>query len=89
MRELGLARKLSRRTLLISVAGSTSMLAGTLRWAEAGTKASQSAVHYQNTPQNGQDCAHCYQFMAPNSCKLVDGDVNPTGWCRLWVKKPG
>jgi len=64
------------------------MLAGTLRWAEAATKVSQSAVHYQNAPQNGQDCGHCSQFMAPSSCKLVDGNINPTGWCRLWVKKP-
>jgi hypothetical protein len=25
--------------------------------------------------------------MAPNGCKLVDGEIAPTGWCALWVKK--
>ena len=79
--------KLSRRSVLISALGSTSMLAGMDNLAEAGPKVPQSAVHYQPTPKDGQDCQHCYQFAAPNGCKLVDGDIAPTGWCRLWVKK--
>jgi len=24
---------------------------------------------------------------APNGCKMVDGEIAPTGWCALWVKK--
>jgi hypothetical protein len=79
---------LSRRSVLISAVGSTSLLAGTTRWAEAGTKVPQSAVHYQQTAKDGQDCDDCAHFMAPQACKLVDGTISPTGWCRLWVKKP-
>jgi hypothetical protein len=79
--------RLSRRALLVSVAASTSLLAGA-RSAEAAIKVPQGAVHYQPTPKDGQDCQHCYQFVAPNGCKFVDGDITPTGWCRLWVKKP-
>ena len=79
---------LSRRSILISAVGSTSLLAGATRWAEAEVKVPQSAVHYQPSPKDGQDCQHCYQFAAPNACKLVAGDITPIGWCRLWVKKP-
>jgi hypothetical protein len=79
---------LSRRSVLVSAIGSTSLLAGMTRWAEAETKVPQSAVHYQTTAKDGQDCQHCYHFAAPQACKMVDGDIAPTGWCRLWVKKP-
>ncbi len=79
---------LSRRSVLISAVGSTSLLAGMPRLAKAETKISQAAVHYQPAPRDGQDCQHCYHFAAPQTCKLVDGDIVPTGWCRLWVKKP-
>jgi hypothetical protein len=79
---------LSRRGVLISAVGSTSLLAGTTRWALAETKVPQSAVHYQQTANDGHECADCYHFTAPQTCKLVDGTISPTGWCRLWVKKP-
>jgi len=26
-------------------------------------------------------------FVAPNACKSVAGEIAPTGWCKLWVKK--
>ena len=79
--------KLTRRSVLISAAGSASLVAGMTRWAEAEAKVPQSAVHYQTMPRDGQDCGHCYQFVAPHSCKFVDGDIAPTGWCGLWVHK--
>jgi hypothetical protein len=80
--------KLTRRGVLISALGSTSLLTGMAHLAEAGTKVSQSAVQYQPAPKDGQDCQHCYQFVTPHGCKMVDGDIVPTGWCGLWVKKP-
>ncbi len=54
----------------------------------AGTKVSQAAVHYRATPRDGQECDTRAHFAAPGACKLVDGDISPKGWCRLWVKKP-
>ena len=87
MRDRFEASRLTRRNVLISMVGSTSLLAATRRFAEAGTKMPQSAVHYQQTAKDGQSCADCYHFMAPQTCKLVDGAIVPTGWCRLWVKK--
>ena len=77
----------SRRTILIAAAGAAPLLA--LTSGEAEAKIAQSAVKYQTTPKDGHQCDGCVQFVAPNSCKLVEGTISPTGWCLLWVKKPG
>jgi hypothetical protein len=87
MGEIRNASGLSRRTVLIAAAGAAPVLALTTR--EAQAKLAQAAVKYQTTPKDGHQCDGCAQFVAPNSCKLVDGDISPTGWCLLWVKKPG
>ena len=58
------------------------------RAAQAQAKIAQTAVHYQTTPgKDGHQCDGCNFFVAPNSCKMVDGDIAPTGWCALSVKK--
>ncbi len=87
MQDLRKPFKPSRRSVLISAVSSTAVLMGAARRANAGTKAPQSAVHYQSTPKDGQNCGHCNQFVAPNGCKFVDGEISPTGWCRLFVKR--
>jgi hypothetical protein len=74
MRDRFEGSKLTRRSVLISALGSTSLLTGMAHFAEAGTKVSQSAVQYQPAPKDGQDCQHCYQFVMPHACKMVDGD---------------
>jgi len=87
MRETGEKSGVSRRTILIAAAGAAPLLA--LTGGEAEAKLAQAAVKYQTTPKDGHQCDGCIQFVAPNSCKLVEGDIAPTGWCSLWVKKPG
>jgi hypothetical protein len=87
MRDLREISGVSRRTILIAAAEATPLLAMMTSGAKAGVKVSPDAVHYQPTPKDGQDCGHCYHFVTPGSCKLVDGAVSPNGWCRLWVKK--
>jgi hypothetical protein len=77
---------ISRRTALIA-AGATPLVALIANRASAGAKISQSAVHYQASPKEGKDCDDCSNFVSPSGCKLVDGDISPKGWCRLWVKK--
>ena len=42
-------------------------------------KVSQSSIHYQPDAKDGQDCDECYQFVAPGSLQLVDGEVSPQG----------
>ena len=51
-------------------------------------KAPQQAVQYQTEPKNGQKCDGCMHFIAgSNSCKLVEGQISPDGWCTLWAQK--
>jgi hypothetical protein len=77
---------ISRRTALI-VAGATPLAAMIANRARGATKVSQSAVHYQPSPKDGKDCDDCANFLSPSACKLVDGNISPKGWCRLFVKK--
>lgn len=61
--------------------------------ATAEAKASQTAVHYQSTPKNGQKCSTCTQFVPGASaskngtCKVVDGSISPNGWCIAYQAK--
>jgi hypothetical protein len=66
-------------------AGATSLIALTASEAEA--KIAQAAVKYQREPKDGKQCDGCNFFIAPNACKQVDGEIVPTGYCLLWVKK--
>jgi hypothetical protein len=78
-------KKVSRRTVLFAAAAAPALA---LMTTGAQAKLAQAAAKYQNTPKDGKQCDGCLQFVAPNGCKLVDGDISPTGWCILWVKKP-
>ena len=78
----------SRRELLHGAAvaaGGVAVLAASTAPAEA--KMSQKAAGYQGKPQNDQSCSNCTLFKAPSSCTLVDGTIDPSGWCRFYVKK--
>jgi hypothetical protein len=75
----------SRRTVLIAAAGAAPLLA--LMSGAAEAKMAQTAVRYQDSPKDGKQCDGCKLFIAPNSCKSVNGDISPKGWCALWVKK--
>jgi hypothetical protein len=58
------------------------------RRVEAQAKALPQQVQYQQTPKGKQECSNCLQFIAPDSCKLVSGKINPKGWCLLYAAKP-
>ncbi len=77
----------SRRAVLIAAAGAVPALA--LMSGAAEAKMTQAAVKYQAEPKEGHQCDGCNFFVAPNACKMVDGDIAATGWCVLWVKKAG
>lgn len=54
----------------------------------ATSKVSQTSVQYQNQPKGELKCSGCMNFIAEsNTCKLVDGQISPNGWCSLWNKK--
>lgn len=53
----------------------------------ASAKVSQASVKYQTEPKGDQKCGNCMHFVAPNACKLVEGDISPNGWCVIWAKQ--
>jgi hypothetical protein len=55
--------------------------------AEAQQKISQANAKYQDHPNGNQECDGCIQFQAPNACKIVDGPINPKGWCQFFGAK--
>jgi hypothetical protein len=85
MRETCNPSGVSRRGVLFAAGAAAPLIALTGRPAQA--KIAQTAVHYQATPKDDRQCDGCNFFMAPNGCKMVDGEIAPTGWCALWVKK--
>lgn len=56
--------------------------------APAAAKSSQASVQYQAQPKGEQKCSGCQHFIAEsNTCKLVEGQISPNGWCSLWSKQ--
>lgn len=55
--------------------------------AAAANKVPQKAVSYQPTPKGTQRCDNCAFWQTEGSCKLVDGKIDPAGWCTLYKKK--
>ena len=84
-----------RRIVLKNVALCASLASAPslVRSAGAQAKASKQAMKYQDQPNNGQRCDGCLQFVpgakpgAKGTCKVVEGDISPQGWCMAYVKK--
>lgn len=54
----------------------------------ASAKVSQASVQYQTEPKGDQKCSGCMHFVPEsNTCKLVEGQISPNGWCVLWTQK--
>jgi len=82
--------RVSRRDFLFAAAvGSGALAAASLvaTPAQAAGKIPQKAVAYQSTPKGAQRCDNCALWQGPSSCKLVDGNISPSGWCSLYKKK--
>lgn len=89
----------SRRTLLkntmavaaVGAVAATGLLSP--RFAQAQGQASQATAMYQDQPHGQQQCDNCIHFIpgkTPQSmgtCKVVEGDISPSGWCVLYAAK--
>ncbi|MYN18500.1 iron oxidase [Rugamonas sp. FT107W] len=81
-----------RRLLGVSAATLTLSVLGGAPLARAGT-ATKDAFHYQDQPKDGQRCADCVQFIAPEAgrhsgnCRIVVGEINANGWCMAFTAK--
>ncbi len=78
--------RLSRRNVVLAAIGAAPVVALTSTGAQA--KMAQTAVGYQQSPKDGKQCDGCNYFLPPDACKVVDGQIIPTGYCKLWNKKP-
>ena len=76
----------SRRDALALLGAASLIVAGAT---PALAKMAPTAVAYQEMPNGDHKCGICNFYVDPNACKLVDGTINPEGWCKLWSKKPG
>ena len=83
-------RALSRRAVVVrSLACAAGAAASLAPVEKASAKMAQKIAEYQETPKGDQQCSNCNLFQEPNACTLVDGEISPAGWCKLWVKKAG
>ena len=84
MRNLGTTRRIAIKTGLGAVAG----IAGVAATARAqDEKIAQNLVQYQENPKDGNECDGCVNWVAPNACKIVAGNINPKGWCVAYAPK--
>ena len=79
---------MSRRALL----GTTTALAAAMMLARTGTSQAQAKMpkqtaQYQDSPNGDQKCEGCRFFVGGGSCRLVEGEISPNGWCRLFQPK--
>jgi hypothetical protein len=51
----------------------------------ASDKMTREQAGYQDTPKGISMCATCTLFEPPKSCKVVEGDVSPDGWCTAFA----
>jgi hypothetical protein len=52
---------------------------------EAADKMTKARAQYQGMPNGIYSCATCTLFVAPNACKVVEGEVSPDGWCKAYA----
>jgi len=78
--ETGKTRRVILRTGLAALGG-VAAAAAQAGQRKAQTKLAQKIVQYQDTPKGDQKCSICVNFEPPAGCKIVEGTINPNGWC--------
>jgi hypothetical protein len=91
------AQSLMERTLIISrrrvlakgsLAIGAALAAASLPCSSfAGAKTPKAQAGYRNSPNSGAECDKCQQFEPPSGCKIVEGQVSPSGWCTFFAAK--
>lgn len=90
----------SRRTLIrhvitvaaVGAVATTGLLKTTPARAQA-SKAPQAVAMYQPTPHGKDQCGNCIHFIpgktptAIGTCKVVEGNISPSGWCVMYARK--
>ncbi len=84
----GTSRRDMLRTGAMIVAGAAGVAVASAARAE-DEKIAQELVQYQNEPKDGQKCNMCAQWVEPNACKIVAGNISPNGYCVAYAPKEG
>jgi hypothetical protein len=72
----------SRRLVLLAASAALALPFGLACGAE---KMRKEAAQYEDTPHGIAMCATCSLFVEPRSCKVVEGDISPNGWCKAYA----
>lgn len=51
---------------------------------DAGRKHSKDESQYIDNSITKNKCSVCKHFQKPYSCKIVEGRINPDGWCKYF-----
>lgn len=80
-------RLLLKSTAMTFTAAAFAFIAG-CDVTETGAKVSKQRAEYQDAPKGPQKCGKCKYFIADeNTCRKVEGDISPEGWCMLFAAK--
>jgi len=74
--------RICRRAFASAALNSLLMLSS--RGALAQQKMTKAQAEYQDEPKGILMCGTCSLFIRPAGCKVVEGDVAVTGWCKLF-----
>lgn len=91
------SRRALLRTSIAAVAVGAVATSGLLKVAPARAqeikKASKAVAMYQATPHGADQCDNCIHYIpgktptADGTCKIVEGNIAPKGWCVLYARK--
>ena len=81
-------RRCMMKATLGLAAGTAVLAVGTAARAQ-GQKVAQNLVQYQDHPKDGAVCKACVNWVEPNACTIVEGNINPQGWCVAYAPKEG
>ncbi len=56
--------------------------------ARAASKVAQRQAGYKPHVSGAARCEKCAQFLPPASCKVVDGTIDPAGFCNFFAPRP-
>jgi ferric-dicitrate binding protein FerR (iron transport regulator) len=77
----------ARRSLIKAISGAAVVVLGlgasVAAWARE--KMTKQEAEYQESPKDIRMCSTCSLFEPPKSCKVVEGDVSPDGWCKAYA----
>lgn len=80
-------RLVERATLALGLAAAARLPLAAAQETPEAQKIPQADAHYRNQPNGQQRCGICLQFAAPSHCRIVQGPVQPNGWCQYFAAR--